>query len=153
VGAYDAGMIKLAGPYPPLPVSVVSIALIAEAVFRAFRPTPGRHYLATVIIVTTVAIGFKLALAYGLFRGRAVARTLVVVLIAYNLVTGLLRFGVADGQSAAIAGGELALLGLLLLPGSARRWFRQPHSRPASAPPQVTDTGEQGPPSSQWVPY
>ncbi|MGC5020387.1 hypothetical protein [Micromonospora sp. DT47] len=129
-------MINTAKGRPPAPVLAATLAMVIRAVAAAI-PTPGNPDVLAQVLASVLVGGLMLVLAYGLIRGNSLARWLVVVLAAVNVYNGATHAGLSVFDRTLLIGAPLAVVGLLLLPRSSRRWFLDP---PETATSQPTST-------------
>ncbi|MBM0278042.1 hypothetical protein [Micromonospora tarensis] len=115
---------------PPTPVLIAALLMAAGAlvplgllvlVLTEFEA----RSLVPVLLLTAVGVGVCASVGYGLWRGWRGSRIVAVVLGVLVLLSGLNSLGSSDFGFLPVAYGALVAL-LVLVPASARAWFRHP---------------------------
>lgn len=107
-----------------MPIAAASVILLVAAVLPASMMLTGGSSIA----VGLLGVLLLLALAYGLWRGSGRARFWTTVFSAAGVVYGVVAITKADASGLPQILGAAAIIGLLLVPASSRRWF---HDLPA----------------------
>ncbi|MER5702228.1 hypothetical protein ABT023_09770 [Micromonospora sp. NPDC002296] len=108
----------------PMPVAAASVILLVAIVFPAttmFASGPS-------MVIGLMQVLLLLALAYGLWRGSGRARFWATLFSTVSVVYGVVMIAGADALGLLEIVGASAIVGLLLVPVSSRRWF---HDLPA----------------------
>jgi hypothetical protein len=126
---------------PPFPVlASLAVQVVGYTAVIAVGPWNDTAYVIGTLIVAAIAV----ALIYGLWRGNSLARGVIVLLMAGNLMSAFLSQARISGWRAVEMAAALVIAALLLAPRSSRRWFAAPSSdsAPNPGPPkeQVLDT-------------
>ncbi|MBQ1049595.1 hypothetical protein KBX50_14115 [Micromonospora sp. C51] len=108
----------------PAPVAAVCLVLlVAAALWGSMMLTSGPS-----VATGLIGVLLLLALAYGLWRGSGRARFWTTVFSTAGVVYGVIAIAKADVLGLLQIVGASAIVGLLLVPASSRRWF---HDLPA----------------------
>ena len=104
--------------------------IVGDATATAYGPWTDVASVTASLIATAIAAG----LIYGLWRANPLARGLVVLAMAGNLVAGFIEHAWIDWLRVASMVAALVIAVLLLMPRSSRQWFAGPSVDPASNP-------------------
>ncbi|WNM39411.1 hypothetical protein RMN56_30610 [Micromonospora halotolerans] len=113
---------------PPAPVLIAALLVAAGALVPlgllvlVLTEFEARN-LVPVLLLTLVGVAVCASIGYGLWRGWRGSRIVAVVLGVLVLLSGLNSLGSSDFGFLPIAYGALVAL-LVLVPASARAWFR-----------------------------
>ncbi|MFD6755489.1 MULTISPECIES: hypothetical protein [Micromonospora] len=118
-GVYHVPMIEQGQRRVPVPVAAASGILLVAAVLAVTMLFSGGPSVATGLI----GVVLLPALAYGLWRGSGRARFWTTVFATASVVFGVVAITRTDVLGLLQMLGASALVGLLLVPASSRRWF------------------------------
>ncbi|GAA1852973.1 hypothetical protein [Asanoa iriomotensis] len=115
---------------------VYPIASDLWAAAQGTLPAGYARWPVTWVAIDVLVAGSFAALAVGLWRGNSVARALVLVLVAFNLASGVIFFSAFTGWWILSMLGQTAVavaIAVLLTRPAARSWFARSTPAPATS--------------------